>query len=117
MLLQRPLLPRPEFGVTEAGVGKVATASKGPNPRGSGEGWVESDQLHWPQERWREMGKGLGGVRHLGRKWGPAQEGGAGGWLESVLGSLLRVLLGYNTIFSISLPVQRTSGPPTTSHL
>ena len=66
MLLQRPLLPRPEFGVTEAGVGKVATASKGPNPRGSGEGWVESDQLHWPQERWREMGKGLGGVRHLG---------------------------------------------------
>ena len=106
MLLQRPLLPRPEFGVTEAGVGKVATASKGPNPRGSGEGWVESDQLHWPQERWREMGKGLGGVRHLGRKWGPAQEGGAGGWLESVLGSLLRVLLGsvqFSSVQSLSL--------------
>ena len=34
MLLQPPGLPRQEFGVTEAGAGKVAAASEGPNPRG-----------------------------------------------------------------------------------
>lgn len=83
MLLQPPGLPLPEFGVTEAGAGKVAAASEGPNPRGSGEGWVESDQLRWPQERWREMGKGLGGVRHLGGKWG-ASAGGRGGEMGGV---------------------------------
>lgn len=83
MLLQPPGFPRPEFRVTEAGAGKVAAASEGPNPRGSGEDWVESDQLRWPQERWREMGKGLGGVRHLGGKWG-ASAGGRGGEMGGV---------------------------------
>ena len=105
-----------------------------------------SESLKRVQERWRPLprdrthavqGKAgwsltsCVGRRRGGGRWawvsvvsttwagsgGPAQEGGAGRWLESVLGSLLRVLLGHNTIFSISLPVQRTSGPPTTSHL
>ena len=48
---------------------------------------MESDQLHWAgrggggQE---EMGKGLGGVCHLGGLWGgTVQEVGAERWLES----------------------------------
>ena len=93
MLLQPPGFPRPEFRVTEAGAGKLAAASEGPNPRGSGEGWVESDQLRWPQERWREMGKGLGGVRHLGGEEGgrAVQEGRSGIWVDTPLGASLCV--------------------------
>ena len=47
---------------------------------------MESDQLPWAgrggggQE---EMGKGLGGVHHLGGVWGAVQEVGAERWLES----------------------------------
>ena len=66
--------------------GQVGAAPEGPNPRGSGEGWVESDQLggQGRQGAGREMGKGLGGVRHLGGVWGGAvQEVGEGRWLES----------------------------------
>ena len=63
------------------------------------------------------MGKGLGKVHHLGGEC-VGRAGGTGGeMVESVLGSLLTVLLGYDTIFSISLPIPGTSGPPTTSHL
>ena len=52
----------------------MGAAPEGPNPRGSGEGWVESDQLPWAGRGGRgrgEMGKGLGGVRRLGGVWGP----------------------------------------------
>ena len=76
--------PRREFGVTEAGAGKLAAAPGGPNPRGSGESWEESDQLLWPQERWREMGKGVGGVRHLGGECGGCCAGGGGGEMSGV---------------------------------
>ena len=65
----------------------MGASPKGRNPRGSGEGWVESDQLRWAGRLGRqgagEMGKGLGGVHHLGGVWGAVQEVGAGRWLES----------------------------------
>ena len=65
----------------------MGAATEGPNPRGLGEGWVESDQLRWAgrgSRGRREMGNGLGGVHHLGRVWGGSvQEVGAGRWLES----------------------------------
>ena len=48
---------------------------------------MESDQLRWAGRLGRqgagEMGKGLGGVHHLGGVWGAVQEVGAGRWLES----------------------------------
>ena len=65
----------------------------------------DSESLKPVQERWRPLPR-------------DQTHGGSGeGWVESVLGSLLRVLLGYNSIFSEFLPITRTSGPPTTSHL
>ena len=65
----------------DAGAGKMAATSEGPNPRGLWEGWVES--ASWAGSPWA------------------VQEEGAGRWVESGLGSLLRVLLGYNTFFHV----------------
>ena len=70
MLLQPPGLPRQDSESLKRVQERWRPLPRDRTHAGSGEGWVESDQLRWPQERWREMGKGLGGVCHLGGNWG-----------------------------------------------
>ena len=85
MLLQPPGLPRQDSESLKRVQERWRPLPRDRTHAGSGEGWVESDQLPWPQERRREMGKGLGGVRHLGGKWGAQcrRAGRGDGWSMS----------------------------------
>lgn len=57
-MLPQPSGPPPSgFGVTEAVQERWRPLPRDQTHGGSGEGWVESDQLRWRQERRREMAR------------------------------------------------------------
>ncbi|KAI4539172.1 hypothetical protein MG293_010564 [Ovis ammon polii] len=55
MLLQPPGLPRQDSESLKLVQERWRPLRRDRTHERSGEGWVESDQLRWPQERWREM--------------------------------------------------------------